>query len=258
MGTAGAAPGPGPREQVLSRYATLRFYHLFLLIGTFFVVLYLCGWGIFVERLCTLGEPGKEWILPGVELLPLVPFITGLVLSWVCFYDAERALHADETSAFWSRWDYVGFHVRHNLGLVCVPVGLLILERGAQRVFPGLGTDWQLGVTVFGMISALSVFLAMPWILRLVLGLKPLPPGPLRDRLVATSRRLRFRCSDILLWNTHGTVANAMVAGVLPCLRYVVLTDRLLDDLTPDEVEAVFGHEVGHVKHHHMLYYLAS
>src|SRR5205807_2026386 len=41
----------------------------------------------------------------------------------------------------------------------------------------------------------------------------------------------------------------------LPWLRYVFLSDRLLDDLTPDEVEAVFGHEVGHVRHGHLLYY---
>src|SRR5262249_6416462 len=46
-----------------------------------------------------------------------------------------------------------------------------------------------------------------------------------------------------------------MVAGVLPWLRYVLLTDRLAADLTPDELDAVFGHEVGHVKHHHMAYY---
>jgi STE24 endopeptidase len=26
--------------------------------------------------------------------------------------------------------------------------------------------------------------------------------------------------------------------------------------MSPEEVEAVFGHEVGHVKHHHMVYYL--
>jgi STE24 endopeptidase len=47
-----------------------------------------------------------------------------------------------------------------------------------------------------------------------------------------------------------------MVVGIVPFLRYVVLTDRLTSDLTPDEVEAVFGHEVGHVKHRHMLYYM--
>src|SRR5262249_31183013 len=80
--------------------------------------------------------------------------------------------------------------------------------------------------------------------------------GPLRQRLLAASRRLRFRCSNLLVWNTHGGVANAMVAGVFPFLRYVLFTDRLLEELTPEEVEAVFGHEVGHVKHHHMLCYL--
>jgi STE24 endopeptidase len=47
-----------------------------------------------------------------------------------------------------------------------------------------------------------------------------------------------------------------MVVGILPYLRYVMLTDRLMEELSPEEVEAVFGHEIGHVKHHHMLYYL--
>jgi STE24 endopeptidase len=43
---------------------------------------------------------------------------------------------------------------------------------------------------------------------------------------------------------------------MLPWLRYVVFTDRLLEDFTEEEVEAVFGHEMGHVKHHHMTFYL--
>jgi STE24 endopeptidase len=83
-----------------------------------------------------------------------------------------------------------------------------------------------------------------------------MPEGPLRSQLLATSQRLGFRCSNILLWNTHGGFANAMLVGVAPFLRYVLFTDRLVDEMTPDEVEAVFGHEIGHVKHHHMLYYL--
>jgi STE24 endopeptidase len=35
----------------------------------------------------------------------------------------------------------------------------------------------------------------------------------------------------------------------------VILTDRLIEQLTPEEIEAVFGHEVGHIKHHHLLFY---
>jgi Zn-dependent protease with chaperone function len=97
----------------------------------------------------------------------------------------------------------------------------------------------------------------MPWAVRLFLGLKPMPEGPLRDRLLSASRRLNFRASNILLWDTHGGIANAMVVGILPWLRYVVFTDRLLAEMTIDEVEAVFGHEAGHIRHRHMLYYLA-
>ena len=31
----------------------------------------------------------------------------------------------------------------------------------------------------------------------------------------------------------------------------------MLDEFSDDEIEAVFGHEVGHVRNHHMLWYLA-
>src|SRR5207244_11593143 len=77
------------------------------------------------------------------------------------------------------------------------------------------------------------------------------------DRVLVAARRLGFRCSNILLWNTRSGMGNAMVVGLLPWPRYVVFTDRLLADFTPEEVEAVFGHEVGHVKHQHMLFYLS-
>ena len=93
-------------------------------------------------------------------------------------------------------------------------------------------------------------------LLRFFLGLKPLSAGPLRDRLEASARRLGFHFSDVLVWHTRNLFANAMVTGLVPWLRYVVLTDRLIDELTPDEIEAVFGHEVGHIKHHHLIFYL--
>jgi hypothetical protein len=52
-------------------------------------------------------------------------------------------------------------------------------------------------------------------------------------------------------------MVNAMVLGVIPWARYVVFTDRLLEGLSADELDAVFGHEVGHVKHLHIPYYAA-
>lgn len=202
-------------------------------------------------------EPYRQ-MFPGAELLILAPFLVALIGSWACFYEGEKVFHDTAAPAvaltpFWSRRAYLLFHLRHHLALVFVVIGMLALQKGLGRL-PEFQDSallkWLLVGLIVGMLGC------FPWVLRLVLGLKPLPAGPLRDRLLSAANRLRFRFSNILLWNTNGAVANAMVAGIVPQVRYVVLTDRLISDLTPDEVEAVFGHEVGHVKHHHMAFYL--
>jgi Zn-dependent protease with chaperone function len=48
-------------------------------------------------------------------------------------------------------------------------------------------------------------------------------------------------------------VANAMNLGWLPRLRYVVITDYLLDGLTEEETDAVLAHELGHARHYDTL-----
>jgi STE24 endopeptidase len=48
-------------------------------------------------------------------------------------------------------------------------------------------------------------------------------------------------------------VANAMSLGWLPGLRYVVITDYLLDGLTEAETDAVLAHELGHARHRDSL-----
>ena len=48
---------------------------------------------------------------------------------------------------------------------------------------------------------------------------------------------------------------NACVTGILPGFRYVLLTDALIESLTPEEATAVFGHEIGHLAHRHLLYF---
>lgn len=247
---------PEKRERIIGWYGTFRFYHLLAMFGVFALTLYFCGWGWAVHSVCTVGA--DPFLLPGAELVLLAPFLGAMVLCWACYYDAERAIQ--RTAPFlpdhaeWSRWAYVSYYLRQTLGLVVVPLVLLVLVQGLTRSFPGLEDSTLFMLVPFFLL--MGAYVVMPWILRAVMGLHPLPAGPLRDRLMQTARRLNFRFSDILQWNTRG-VANAMVVGILPRPRYVVLTDRLLSDLEPDEVEAVFGHEVGHVKHYHMIYYLA-
>jgi Zn-dependent protease with chaperone function len=243
---------PDEREHWARRYEKGRFVHQFVLLIAYVVALVPFGWGWAVKESWPRG-----W--PGLEVLRLAPFFLAQVLSWLIFYDADRALHetspCGDRSPFSRRWPYAVFQVRQKMALVFLPVALMIGQKELFRLLPREWQEWQ-GGNLLGIAALLVVFLAMPFLVRLVLGLEKMPPGPLRDRLEAAARRLNFRSSGILLWNTRGGVANAMVVGVLPFARYVVFTDRLLAEMAPEEVEAVFGHEVGHVKHHHMLYYL--
>lgn len=260
------------RDDLLPRYERGRFRHQFLSFAAYALILVVFGWGWAVRELCHQ----EDSYIPGVEVLTLLPYFAGLIVSWLFFFDADRAAHqaahrlldADpfapswteprhaNASSFGGRWSYVAFQARQKLALVLIPVMLVIVQRELERLFPTVWRDWQVLVNGGGAIALLGAFVCMPLAVRLLLGLKPLPEGPIRQRLLATSRRLRFRCSEILLWDTRGGMANALVVGLVPWLRYVVFTDRLLEEFTEDEVEAVFGHEVGHVKHHHMIFYL--
>jgi hypothetical protein len=47
-------------------------------------------------------------------------------------------------------------------------------------------------------------------------------------------------------------VVNAAVAGLMRRRRYVFLTDGLLARLSDEQVEAVFAHEMGHVRYRHL------
>jgi STE24 endopeptidase len=253
---------PQARNALLHRHAAWRFYHLVSLFAFYGVALYILGWG-WVAQGASPGDGGEPDPLPGAELFILAPFLVALVTSWAFFYDAERAMHDAVCGAsgaavpYWSRGAYLLFHIRQNLALVFIPVLLLITVQGLPRLLPQIQEGGQIASVATTLIAAVTVFICMPWVIRLVLGLKPMPEGALRTRLMGAAKRLHFRCSNVLVWNTRGGVANAMVVGILPWLRYVVLTDRLISEMTPAEAEAVFGHEVGHIKHRHMVYYLA-
>lgn len=47
-------------------------------------------------------------------------------------------------------------------------------------------------------------------------------------------------------------MANAAVSGVCARVRYLFLTDRLLEQLNREEIAAVVRHEAGHIVHHHL------
>jgi STE24 endopeptidase len=238
------------RRELLRRCRRLRRFHTICWLVLSVAMLYGLDWAQIVRF---------NWRLDHVILLEdvvvLVPVLVPLILSWAAFYEVDRALQvaggwtADSETT--TRGQFVVLQLRHCLGMLLLPVlGLSAIQDMAELFFPGvLKGDYALLVYVPPLVLLFAFF---PTMLRYVWQTFPLAAGSLHDRLQDAARRAGFRCRRILVWETNGTLVNAAVAGFLPPLRYVFLTDGLLTQLTEEEIEAVFGHEVGHIRHRHL------
>jgi Zn-dependent protease with chaperone function len=251
---------PEERSRLLRQYARWRRRHFFILLACYLVALYYLGWG--QALLVFMKEWMPSWLhyqdeVAGYQLALLMPLFAGMFLAWERFYGLERTAYVvlRDADCFMPKWAYLLVQIRQHFLFVMPPIVLTLLQ---QILFGVFYKDEESSYLLYGLAFGMMIgaLLLMPIFLRLFLGLKPMPEGPLRDRLVGAARRLNFRFSNVLVWNTRHLVANALVTGFLPWVRYVILTDRLIDDLEPDEIEAVFGHEVGHIKHHHLIFYL--
>lgn len=235
-------------------------------------------WGVKVVAWATLG--GYAWAVlvldwPEVvrtawgwrdailvdEILVLAPFLAAQVLGWWGLAAGDRVSRAEIDHRFGpptpppSTARFVLNQGRQSLGMVLPAVLIFALGQDLARwAWPQRAADPNTQLALMVMLGG-SVLILAPAFVRLSWPTRPLPAGPLRDRLERVAARFRFRCTDILVWNTGGAVVNAGITGATPWYRYVLLTDALLAGLNDHEIAAVFGHEVGHSRHRHLAFF---
>lgn len=204
------------------------------------------------------------------ELVTMAPAIVGIIGTWWLYYPIEKRIRTamlirqlDSGAPVTPQTTRLGWtSMQARMGLFLLLVPLLIIMALAEII------EWAGGLLPASPLSgwaaeaattfaALGVFLCTPLLARILLHLTPLRAGPLRDDLLEICRLNRVRVRDVLLWRTSGSMINAAVMGLLGRLRFVLLTDALLDTLSRREVQAVMAHEIGHVRKHHMPWLLA-
>jgi Zn-dependent protease with chaperone function len=141
-----------------------------------------------------------------------------------------------------------------RLGLAMLLPALLLLAVNLAAAF-GLDPAVRLGLLLLGWVALLA--------LAPLLAVRLMPTRaleePLRSRLDELLRRGGVRVRGVRVLDTRGQkVANALIMGPVPRLRYILVTDHLLQSLEQDEVEAIVAHEMGHAKQHHLLVKLGA
>lgn len=144
------------------------------------------------------------------------------------------------------------FRSYRNVGLVAIRLAILLWPLLAALA---IGTPFWVGAVVIiaGYLVAgpLLSGLLTPATARLA------AVDPLDDQRQAQLTRLAAEAGvpvrGRVIRARARKVANAANLGWLPGLRYVVITDYLLAELTEAETDAVLAHELGHARHRDSL-----
>ncbi len=127
----------------------------------------------------------------------------------------------------------------------------LVLIQGLYFLIERRTSDWWLWAwAAYAGVSFIMGKLFPVFIVPLFYKYQPLPEGELKDRILALLKRFGLPAANLFSINLSKTTkkANAAFMGLGKTKR-VVLSDTLLENFTPAEIEQVVAHELGHFKH---------
>lgn len=145
-------------------------------------------------------------------------------------------------------WDEAkGFLLGLVLGSMVVEVLYLTIRQWPQHWWL---LAWALFMGLFILLAQLAPVVLFPIFYKF----EPLENEELRRRLVILGERAGAHVRGVYRWklSEKSKKANAALTG-LGNTRRIILADTLLDNYSPEEIEAVLAHELGHHVHRHIF-----
>jgi len=251
MSRHGAEPANGTGRWSLSHlYPRATHAVELLMLASYGVTLYVFGWAALPQALDIAYLD-----LPSGALIA-APFVIGIILAWIPLHYAEvRVRGAGPTLG-----ERLSFNIRQYILTLCVPMGLVLGAIDAASMLPGGVRDFfanPIAGLAAGAAAGVIGFTLAPLVLVRIWKTSRLGDTPIRRRLAGLCGRIGVAFREIRVWETPGLYfLNAAVMGVIARMRYILVSRTLLEVMPPEEIEAVFAHELGHAKRHHLAYYL--
>lgn len=199
---------------------------------------------------------GDQSLLRLVALFGIVIGLHILVSLPLSFYSGYIVEHqfklSNQSPRRWLRnW---------SLGNVLAVVLGAVLNVGLFWIIWHTGSYWWLiAAAAFFVVSVALGQLAPVLFVPLFYKVEPLENAELLDRMkrLADGTGLTIEGVYRLGMSADSSKANAMLAG-LGRTRRVLMGDTLLDKFSPDEIEVIFAHEIGHHVHRHIQKMIAT
>jgi STE24 endopeptidase len=182
-----------------------------------------------------------------VFLLMLVGKVLGIGLDYYGLRLERRFQLSNQKTRSWL-WDEMkGFLVGLVLAGVIAEVLYFTIRQSPQHWWL---IAWGVFMVLFVVMAQVAPLVLFPIFYKF----EPLENEDLKQRLVRLSERAGTKVRGIYKWHLSekSRKANAALTG-LGATRRIILADTLLDHYSPDEIEAVLAHELGHHVHKHIL-----
>jgi STE24 endopeptidase len=153
---------------------------------------------------------------------------------------------ATQTFGPWMREQLIGLAVGAVMGGVAVMVLYWIIRR--------LGANWWVwGAAVSIVFLAIASLIGPVYIAPLFNTFKKLENPKIKDPILSLARANGIPATEVYEVDAsrQSTRVSAYVSGFLGTER-IVLNDNLLNHCTPEEIQSVMGHEMGHYVLHHI------
>src|SRR6266704_2785437 len=247
--TSTIAPPDSPEVRKYNRIRRWLGIIEFLLGLALLLVLLLSGWTGWLRDLAYASafQSYTLAVFLYVGLLVLISKVLGLGLDYYRFYLEHRYQLSNQKLRAWV-WDETkGLLVTAVLAAALVELLYFIIRQFPEHwwIVAWLGF---LGVAV--LLAQIAPVVLFPIFYKF----EPLQDEELKLRLVRLGERAGTRVRGVYKWHLSekSKQANAALTG-LGNTRRIILADTLLDSYSPDEIEAVLAHELGHHVHRHIF-----
>ena len=154
--------------------------------------------------------------------------------------------------ADWFNEQLIGLGIELVLGTLAIALIYLVIRKAPKT--------WPLWGSVAGIVMLSFVFMISPvFISPLFNEYTSLEEGPLKEKILSLARANGVPADDVYQFDAskQSTRISANVSGLFGTTR-ISLNDNLLDRTSPESIEAVMGHEMGHYALNHSQKMLVS
>jgi len=247
MATSTVAPPDSPEARKYNRiHRWLGIAELALGLALLLVLL-LTGWTGWLRDIAYRSQSYVLAVFLYTLMLVVISKVVGLGLDYYGFRLEHRYKLSNQKMRGWV-WDEVkGLLVSAVLAGVLVEMLYFIIRQFREHW-------WVLAWLGFLGAAVLMAQLAPVILFPIFYKFEPLQDEELKSRLVRLGERAGTRVRGVYKWHLSekSKKANAALTG-LGNTRRIILADTLLDNYSPDEIEAVLAHELGHHVHKHIL-----